>query len=47
MAEKNDVQTIMNALSDKEEMDPDRHDGGYELMQETVEAKWHLNLRLK
>ena len=38
MAEEYDVQAIMNALRDKEEMNPDRHDGCYELMRETIKA---------
>ena len=38
MAEEYDVQAIMNALKTKEEMDPDQHDGCYELMRETIEA---------
>ena len=38
MAEEYDVQAIMNALKEKEEMDPDQHDGCYELMRETIEA---------
>lgn len=32
MAEEYDVQAIMKALNAKEEMDPDQHDGCYELM---------------
>lgn len=28
----------MDALREKEEMDPDQHDGSYELMRETIEA---------
>jgi hypothetical protein len=27
-----------DALREKEEMDPDQHDGSYELMRETIEA---------
>lgn len=38
MAEEFDVQAIMNVLREKEEMDPDQHDGSYELMRETIEA---------
>lgn len=38
MAEEYDVQAIMNALKEKEEMVPDQHDGCYELMRETIEA---------
>ena len=38
MAEEYNVQTIMNALKEKTEMDPDQHDGCYELMRETIEA---------
>lgn len=38
MAEEYDVQAIMDALREKEEMDPDQHDGSYELMRETIEA---------
>lgn len=38
MAQEYDVQAIMNALKTKEEMDPDQHDGCYELMRETIEA---------
>ena len=38
MAEEYDVQAIMKALKEKEEMDPDQHDGCYELMRETIEA---------
>ena len=43
MAEEYDVQAIMNALREKEEMDPDQHDGSYELMRETIEAYSKLN----
>ncbi len=32
MAEIYDIQSIMNALKEKEEMDPDKHDGCYYLM---------------
>ena len=35
MAEVYDIQDIMNTLQQKEEMDPDHHDGCYELMRET------------
>ena len=38
MAEEYDVQAIMDVLKEKEEMDPDQHDGCYELMRETIEA---------
>ena len=38
MAEKYNVQAIMNSLKKKSEMDPDQHDGCYELMKETIEA---------
>ena len=38
MAEEYNVQAIMNALKEKTEMDPDQHDGCYELMRETIEA---------
>lgn len=38
MAEEYDIQAIMNALKEKEEMDPDKYDGCYELMRETIEA---------
>ena len=38
MAEEYDVQAIMNSLREEPEMDPDRHDGCYELMRETIEA---------
>ena len=38
MAEEYNVQAIMNALKAKEEMDPDQHDGCYELMRETIKA---------
>ena len=43
MAEEYDVQAIMNALRDKEEMDPDQHDGCYELMRETIGAYGKLD----
>ena len=43
MAEEYDVQAIMNALKAKEELDPDQHDGCYELMRETIEAYWKLD----
>ena len=43
MAEKYDVRAIMNDLKAKEEMDPDKHDGCYELMRETIEAYSKLN----
>ena len=38
MAEEYNVQAIMDALKENEEMDPDQHDGCYELMRKTVEA---------
>lgn len=38
MAEEYDVHAIMSALKTKEEMDPDQHDGCYELMRETIGA---------
>ena len=38
MAEEYNVQAVMNELREKEEMDPDRHDGCYELMRETVKS---------
>ena len=38
MAEEYNVQEIMNALRKKSEMDPDQHDGCYELMRETITA---------
>ena len=38
MAEKYDVQAIINDLKQKEEMDAEKHDGCYELMRETVKA---------
>ena len=38
MAEEYNVQEIMNALKKKSEMDPDQHDGCYELMRETIAA---------
>ena len=38
MTEEYDVQEIMNSLREKEEMDPDRHDGCHELMRETIKA---------
>lgn len=43
MAEEYDVQAIMNALKAKEELDPDQHDGCYELMRETIEAYGKLD----
>ena len=43
MAEEYDVQAIMSALREKEEMDPDQHDGCYELMRETIEAYGKLD----
>ena len=43
MAEEYNVRAIMHDLASKEEMDPDRHDGCYELMRETVEAYGRLN----
>ena len=43
MAEKYDVQAIMNVLKEKEEMNPDQHDGCYELMRETIEAYGKLS----
>ena len=43
MAEEYDVQAIMNALREKEEMDPDQHDGSYELMRETIRAYGKLD----
>ena len=38
MPREYDVQAIMNALKEKEELDPDKHDGSYELMRKTIEA---------
>ena len=38
MAEEYNVQEIVDALKEKTEMDPDKHDGCYELMRETIEA---------
>ena len=38
MAEEYNVQAIMNDLKEKTEMDPDQHDGSYELMRKTIEA---------
>ena len=38
MADEYNVQAIMNALKGKTEMDPDQHDGCYELMRETISA---------
>ena len=38
MADNYDIQGIINDLKEKEEMDPDKHDGCYELMRETIEA---------
>lgn len=38
MAQGYDVQAIMNLLRGKSEMNPDEHDGCYELMRETIEA---------
>ena len=38
MAEEYNVQAIMNDLRMKDEMDPDQHDGCYEILRETVEA---------
>lgn len=38
MAENYDVQAIMKALNEKEELDPDKHDGSYELMRATIAA---------
>ena len=38
MAEEYNVQEIMSALKKKSEMDPDQHDGCYELMRETIAA---------
>ena len=38
MAEEYNVQAIMNALKNEEEMDPDQHDGCYELIRETIKA---------
>ena len=43
MAEEYDVQAIMNALREKEEMDPDQHDGSYELMRETIRVYGKLD----
>ena len=43
MVEKYDVQAIINDLQEKEEMDPERHDGCYELLRETVNAYAKLN----
>lgn len=38
MAEEYNVQDILTDLKAKEEMDPDKHDGCYELMRETIKA---------
>ena len=38
MAEKYDVQAIINDLKDKTEMEAEQHDGCYELMRATIEA---------
>ena len=38
MAGEYNIQAIMNDLRMKDEMDPDQHDGCYELMRETIEA---------
>ena len=38
MVEEYNVQEIMADLKEKSEMDPDRHDGCYELMRETIAA---------
>ena len=38
MAEEYDIQAIINDLKETPEMDPDQHDGCYELMRETIEA---------
>ncbi len=38
MAEEYNVQAVMDALKDKSEMDPDQHDGCYELIRKTIEA---------
>ncbi len=38
MTQGYDVQAIMNLLRGKSEMNPDEHDGCYELMRETIEA---------
>lgn len=38
MAEEYNIQAIINDLKEKEEMDPDKHDGCYELMRETISA---------
>ena len=43
MAEEYDVQAIMDALREKEEMDPDQHDGSYELMRETIRVYGKLD----
>lgn len=37
-----DIQGIMQALREKEELDPDSHDGSYEMMRETIWAYAHL-----
>ena len=37
-----DTQGIMQALREKEELDPDSHDGSYEIMRETIWAYAHL-----
>lgn len=38
MAEEYNVQAIISDLKEKSEMDPDQHDGCYELMRETIAA---------
>lgn len=38
MAEKYDIQAIMNDLKLKQEIMPDQHDGSYELMREIIKA---------
>ncbi len=43
MAEEYNVQAIMHTLNEKTEMDPDQHDGCYELMRETIAAYSKLN----
>lgn len=43
MVEKYDVQAIIKDLKTKEEMNPEKHDGCYELLRETVNAYAKLN----
>lgn len=43
MSEEYNVQAIIDDLKTKEEMDPNKHDGSYELMRKTVEAYAKLN----